>query len=124
VDPRNLLAALPADRSREAVEALLEGPGLRLERIVSFGQATPPGQWYDQRAHEWVALLQGSAALRFEDEPAPRVLRAGDSVLIPAHRRHRVDWTDPGQPTIWLALHYGEAAAPVPPAGPAPGARP
>jgi cupin 2 domain-containing protein len=44
--------------------------------------------------------------LRFEDEPEPRLLRPGDYLLIPAYRRHRVEWTDPTQPTVWLALHY------------------
>ena len=80
----------------------------RLERIVSAGQATPPGEWYDQDTHEWVALLTGGAGLRFEDEAEPRVLAPGDYLLIPAHRRHRVEWTDPEPPTVWLALHYSE----------------
>lgn len=81
-------------------------PGARLERIVSRGQATPDGEWYDQDANEWVVLLRGAAALRFEDEPEPRVLGPGDWLDIPAHRRHRVEWTAPDEPTIWLALHY------------------
>ena len=102
---RNLLADLPADRAREAFEPLLERPQLRLERIVSHGQATPPGQWYDQPRDEWVAVLEGRAALRFADEPAPQVLERGDCLLIAAHRRHRVEWTHPDRPTIWLALH-------------------
>jgi cupin 2 domain-containing protein len=79
---------------------------VRLERIVSTGHATPPGQWLDQDRTEWVTVLRGQASLRFEDEPEPRLLSPGDYVLIPAHRRHRVEWTDPGEPTIWLALHY------------------
>ena len=62
---------------------------------MSAGQATPPGEWYDQDTHEWVALLSGGAGLRFEDEAEPRVLSPGDYLLIPAHRRHRVEWTDP-----------------------------
>lgn len=81
---------------------------MRLERIVSTGHATPPGQWLDQDTNEWVAVLRGRAALRFEDEEGPRVLGPGDCALIPAHRRHRVEWTDPDEPTVWLALHYGE----------------
>lgn len=101
----SLFAELPADRSRETIEALLETPGLRLERIVSYGQATPAGQWYDQPQDEWVVLLRGSAVLRFEPEVEPISLQPGDWLLIPAHARHRVEWTDPSQPTIWLALH-------------------
>lgn len=83
---------------------------MRLERIVSTGHATPPGEWLDQARDEWVVVLRGSAGLRFDGEPAPRVMRAGDHVLIGAHRRHRVEWTDASEPTVWLAVHYrGEA---------------
>lgn len=85
---------------------LLEAPGLRLERIVSTGQSTPPGQWYDQVTSEWVVVLRGSGCIRFEDSPDIVVLRAGDHLWIPAHRRHRVEWTAPAEPTVWLALHY------------------
>ena len=103
----NLFADLPADRFRETSAVLLETPHLRLERIVSFGQATPPGQWYDSERAEWVALLSGGAGLRFEGEVEPRVLRPGDWLLIPAHARHRVEWTAASGPTLWLALHHG-----------------
>jgi cupin 2 domain-containing protein len=34
-------------------------------------------------------------------------MQAGDFLNIPAHQRHRVEWTIPGQKTIWLAIHYG-----------------
>lgn len=97
---------VPASLPDERIDALLETAALRLERIVSTGQATPAGEWYDQDRDEWVVVLRGSAALRFEDEAAPRELRAGDHVLIAAHRRHRVEWTDAREPTVWLALHY------------------
>jgi len=102
----NLFAAFPAEIPEEIFETILAAGNFRLERIVSGGQATAPGEWYDQDTHEWVALLSGGAGLRFEDEPEPRVLRPGDYLLIPAHRRHRVEWTDPDRPTVWLALHY------------------
>ncbi|MCK9374941.1 MAG: cupin domain-containing protein [Syntrophobacterales bacterium] len=102
----NLFAGLPPEIPEEILEVIQENGSFRLERIVSAGQATAPGAWYDQDTHEWVALLSGSAALRFEDEPEPRVLRPGDYLLIRAHRRHRVEWTDPDRPTVWLALHY------------------
>jgi cupin 2 domain-containing protein len=102
----NLFDSIPSKMPAELFEILLETKNFRLERIVSTGQATPPGEWYDQEAHEWVVLLSGAARLRFEDEPEPRELRPGDYLLIPAHRRHRVEWTDPTQATVWLALHY------------------
>jgi cupin 2 domain-containing protein len=102
----NLFDFLPAEMPAELFQVLLETKNFRVERIVSTGQATPPGEWYDQDAHEWVVLLRGAARLRFEDEPEPRRLCPGDYLLIPAHRRHRVEWTDPTQATVWLALHY------------------
>ena len=94
----------------EQFSELLKRPGLRIERIVSTGQCSPPGFWYDQPDGEWVLLIQGSARLRFADEPEARTLNPGDFIDIAAHRRHRVDWTAPGQPTIWLASHYAGAA--------------
>jgi len=102
----NLLSPLAPSPADEVFEELLRGSGFRLERIVSTGQATPEGQWYDQDADEWVLVLSGSAGLRFEGEEHPRELRPGDYVDIPAHQRHRVEWTDPHEPTVWLALHY------------------
>ena len=98
----------PSTASDEQILQLLSRPGLRIERIVSTGQCSPPGFWYDQPDGEWVLLIRGAARLRFADEAEARQLRPGDFVDIAAHRRHRVDWTDPEQPTIWLAIHYAE----------------
>ncbi|HPU79227.1 cupin domain-containing protein [Accumulibacter sp.] len=104
----NLFAHLPPpDVSEEQFSQLLARPGLRIERIVSHGHASPPGFWYDQPQGEWVLLVQGEASLRFDDEPHARRLRAGDYLFIAPHRRHRVDWTRPDEDTIWLAVHCG-----------------
>ena len=78
---------------------------MRLERIVSHGQATPPGEWFDRDRDDWVVLLRGGAGLLFEGESESQVLRPGDYLLIPAHARHRVEWTASDEPTVWLALH-------------------
>lgn len=104
--PDNLFGAIPDVLPQEHIIALVEGQATRIERIVSRGQASAPGFWYDQPRNEWVAVLTGSAGLRFEDEPDILVLRPGDHVLIAAHRRHRVEWTDPTSPTVWLAVHF------------------
>ena len=104
----NLFSGIPREITQEVIEILLETPGLVLERIISGGQATQPGEWYDQETQEWVVLLSGAAGLLFEGEAQVLVLRPGDYVLIPAHCRHRVAWTDPEQKTVWLALHYRE----------------
>jgi cupin 2 domain-containing protein len=102
----NLLAPLPDALATEQTDALLTQPGLRLERIVSFGQASPPGFWYDQTEGEWVLLLAGAARLRFADEAEARRLGPGDWLDIAPRRRHRVEWTDPATPTVWLAVFY------------------
>lgn len=103
----NLLSCLPqAPSTDETVETLFERPGFRIERIVSTGQVTRGGQWYDQETDEWVLVVEGSARLRIESETADRELGPGDFVFLPAHCRHRVTWTEPGKPTVWLAIHY------------------
>jgi cupin 2 domain-containing protein len=100
----NLLTGLPSALAEEQLDVLLQRPGLTLERIVSTGQATAPGEWLAQDQAEWVLLLAGSAGLTLEGE-ASLELRPGDWLLIPAGRRHRVDWTSSEEPTVWLALH-------------------
>lgn len=103
----NLCVGLPDRIPEEIFETLLEAEHFRIERIVSRGQATPGGTWYDQDDHEWVLVLQGRATLNMEGEAQARLMQPGDWIAIPAHRRHRVEWTDPDQTTIWLAVHYG-----------------
>ena len=73
----------------------------------SYGHASPRDLWHDQPEHEWVVLLKGAARLRFAGQDQPVELTRGDFVNIPAHHRHRVEWTTPDEPTIWLAVHYG-----------------
>lgn len=102
----NLFAGLPERAAEEFVTELLARPGVRIERIVSTGQTTPEDRPYDQAHDEWVALLRGGARLWIEGE-GERELAPGDHVLIPARRRHRVAWTDPDAPTVWLAVHLG-----------------
>lgn len=107
----NLLAKLPAASAHEVFEPILQQEGLLLERIVSAGQATPTGEWLVQERHEWVMVVSGRAALRFEGSEAEQVLGPGDHLLIPGGVRHRVEWTDAHHPTIWLALHFSAPAA-------------
>ncbi len=101
----NLLTGLPPRQAKEQIEPLIEGPNLRIERIVSTGQASPPGFWYDQLDDEFVVLLAGAARLRFAAGDLSLDLRPGDWVEIPARARHRVEWTQADPPTVWLAVH-------------------
>ncbi|MGP9810581.1 cupin domain-containing protein [Rhodopseudomonas sp. NSM] len=112
----HLLQPLPAAGPDEALDTLLARGGVRVERIVSFGQASPDGFWYDQAEDEFVVLLAGRATLRFDDG-RDVVLTPGVWVDIPAHRRHRVEATAAGEPTVWLAVFWPaaiDAAQPEP----------
>ncbi len=104
----NLFADLPTDLPEELVEVLAENKHVRIERIVSTGHASPDDFWYDQDKTEWVVVLKGEAKLLFEGDDGPVHMRPGDYINIPAHRKHRVEWTKPDDPTIWLAVHYDD----------------
>lgn len=104
--PGNMFHDLPQATQGEVFQDLLTMPGLRIERIVSHGQASPEGFWYDQDWDEWVLVLQGLAVLELEGRTEPLVLSAGDYCWLPAHCRHRVVATAPQEPTIWLAVHH------------------
>ena len=103
--PRNLLQNIPSQIPREITETILNHSSCRIERIISKGQSSKEGFWYDQEQHEWVLIIQGEAQLRFEDGKVI-TLKAGDYLNIPAHCKHRVDWTTADTETIWLAIFY------------------
>ena len=106
----NLFADIPDRLPEELFETLLQNPFFKLEKIVSKGHATAAGQWYDQAEDEWVLLLKGAAGLRLKGRADLVVLKPGDYLHLPAYCQHRVEWTDPGIETVWLALHYSPEA--------------
>jgi cupin 2 domain-containing protein len=106
----NLFTAIPENLPQELTTVLQAGEGVRIERIVSEGHSSPPGFWYDQQDHEWVLVLKGGARIQFEGSTVE--MGPGDSLNIPARTKHRVAWTTPDEPTIWLAVHYGKSPAP------------
>jgi cupin 2 domain-containing protein len=113
IDPRrNLFGGIPRELPTELVETILATAHLRLERIVSRGHRTPPGEWYDQDRDEWVLLIEGSALLRIEGAPDLIGLQPGDHLRLRAHVRHRVEWTPADRDTVWIALHFADPAAP------------
>ncbi len=102
----NIFKNFPDHLKEESFENILTTKDFDLERILSFGQASPPGFWYEQSQDEWILLLQGAARLAFKGKTEPVSLQPGDYLLIPAGKKHRVDWTKPQTTTMWLALHF------------------
>lgn len=98
---RNLLN-LPPQQPEEWIETLAKGNGCRIERIVSWGQASPDGFWYDQDEDEWLTLIQGQSTLKVEGQDV--TLCAGDTLMLPAHCRHRVESTTADPPCVWLCV--------------------
>ncbi len=105
-DMKNIFSNIPDNLPDELFEDILKTDKFRIERIISDGHSSPTGYWYDQETNEWVILLKGSARLLFEGHDDVITLNTGDYVNIPAHTRHRVEWTAPNQKTVWLAIHY------------------
>lgn len=100
----SVFADIPQQLPEELCQTLFENPTIRIERILSKGQQSPKNQWYDQEQSEWVLLLQGKARLSFADAE-PVELNPGDYLFLPAHYKHRVDWTSTEPVCIWLAVH-------------------
>ncbi len=101
----NIFELLPEDTDKEIFENLIDSGSVKVERIISRGQASPAAGWYDQDQAEWVMILQGEAIICVEDDGDYHLV-AGSYLNIPAHTRHRVKWTIPETETIWLAIHY------------------
>jgi cupin 2 domain-containing protein len=105
---KNIFDDLPQQLPKEIVQTLITAADVRIERIISHGHASPADFWYDQPQHEWVIVLKGAARLQFEDGVVE--MKSGDFINIPAFSKHRVDWTTPDEPTVWLGVRYGERA--------------
>ena len=101
----NIFSSVPDTIDKEIFEDLLTKDSVRIERIISKGQSSPEYGWYDQEEHEWVIVLKGAGIISFEDGRDVKLCK-GDFLNIPAHTKHRVKWTDPESPTIWLAIFY------------------
>ena len=105
---QNIFANIHQNNDQEFIEELIKGRDFRIERNVSRGQASPTGFWYDQEEDEWVLLISGNACIQLEGQAENLVLAPGDHLHIPAHTKHRVEWTDPTNETIWLAVFWKE----------------
>lgn len=106
----NIFTDIPSQIPEELFENLVSNDCVRIERILSKGHMTPDEKWYKQNQDEWILILQGQAVLRYQNPDQFIQLAPGDYLLIPAHQKHRVEWTTPDQPTIWLAIHWKTGA--------------
>ena len=106
ISKKDLFANIPYELKAELIETILQTSNFHIERIVSLGHCSPDGFWYDQKENELVILLKGNANIRFENQPQTITMKPGDYLHIEKHVRHRVEWTDPNEETIWLAVHY------------------
>jgi len=106
MEKKNLYSDLPSPEKNEIFDVLALSQYVRIERILSKGRTTPAGEWYDQELNEFVILLKGRANVVFEGGYELYDLKPGDYINIPAHTRHRVEWTDDDTVTVWLAVHY------------------
>ena len=102
----SIFDGVPAIFPGEWVERIAGKKGVRIERIVSRGHASPEGFWFDQAETEWVFVAKGAARVRFEENDTVVEMRGGDHIIIPSRARHRVDWTTPDEDTIWIAVFY------------------
>lgn len=105
MDQGNLLTDIPECIADEIIQDIVNTKTCRIERVISNGHTTPKGQWYDQANNEWVLIVKGAGKLEFEVGEEV-LLREGDHIVIPAHKKHRVSWTDPDKETVWLAVFF------------------
>ena len=101
----NIFESITGGAEGEVVDILVKNKNVSIERIVSRGHTSPAIGWYDQKRDEWVLVLKGAAIISFTDD-SDIDMKVGDFVLIPAHKKHRVKWTDSKTETVWLAIHY------------------
>jgi cupin 2 domain-containing protein len=102
---KNIFQNIPTSIPEEIFESIVESDFVKIERIISKGQKSPGDFWFDQEKNEWIIVIKGKARLQFENRNIIE-LSEGDYINIPAHKKHKVDWTDPDNETIWLAVFY------------------
>ena len=113
IDIKNIFSGIKKQSPDEIFETIIKTNQFKIERIISSGQSTDKEKWYDQDVDEWVIVLKGCAGLLFESNNEEIIMKPGDYVNIPAHQKHRVEWTDANEETIWLAVHYQNEACDV-----------
>ncbi len=102
---KNIYLDIPDKFPDEIIETIFKSENVRIERIISKGHSSPENFWYNQEENEWVIVLEGKAEIKYDDDSTD-ILRKGDYLFIPAHKKHRVEWTSPDELTIWLAVFF------------------
>jgi len=102
---KNIFENIPDNFSEELFETIAKSDNVKIEKIISDGHTSPPDFWYDQDQNEFVIILKGTAVLEFEDGKTVGMIE-GDYLIIPAHQKHRVSYTDTSRKTVWLAVFY------------------
>ena len=106
MDIKNIFKDIPLNIQEEITEKIISSGKFRIERIISGGHSSNEDFWYDQEENEWVIVLKGKAILEFFGENELIEVNEGDYINIPSHKKHRIEWTDPENKTIWLAVFY------------------
>ena len=102
----NIFADIPDNLPDELIDVIVGNQDVKIERIVSRGHTSPDDFWYDQDTCEFVFVVSGEALLQIEGKEQLVRMKAGDYRIIPAHERHRVEWTAPDEETVWLSVHF------------------
>ena len=102
---KNFFTEIPHQIEKEIIETLVKSNIVRIERIISDNHSSPKDFWYEQKENEFVIVLKGEGIIEFENGEKV-VLKEGDYLIIPSHKKHRVDRTSEKEKTIWLAIFY------------------
>jgi cupin 2 domain-containing protein len=105
IDKKNIFEHANTYLDKELIENIVNSAVIRIEKIVSKGHVSPDGFWFDQDENEFVILLQGEAALEFEDNNIV-YLKKSDYIVIEKHKKHRIIYTSKNTLTVWLAVFY------------------
>lgn len=76
----NIFKQIEDNFDSEIIDSIVNSDNIRIEKIVSKGHISPEGFWYDQEENEFVLLLQGEAALEFDNKNIVH-LKRGDYLI-------------------------------------------
>lgn len=100
---KNIFEQLYFSKEEEKIEEIFQIPdkNFRVERILSSSQVSK--EWYDQEENEYVVLLEGKARIVYENGEEV-FLQAGDTLFLPAHKKHKVSFTS--ERCLWLCIFF------------------